>query len=225
MRPSLAAQASLDLERDRAQRERVGLARTTISTGRGPLALDLLDHEPGPVLERDQPEPSRSKIGLSDVGHHAAVPRAPVERHDPAARKPPSLSLGPLVQELVGRRVGHLAHPPEPGRGRGEEDQEPKRARIDRLDERRKPLDLGVEDLGELGVGLVLDPAVGQDAGAVDQPRIGPDRMQTSRQQVLHGGAVPDVDGVIGDRRAGRLDPLEVAADLPLRLDQPEPVR
>ena len=132
---------------------------------------------------------------------------------------PASLALGPLVQELVGRRVGHLAHPPEPGRRRGEEHQEPKAREVDRPGERLQSLDLGVEDLGELRVGLVLDPAVGQHPGAVDQPA---DRARPPAylgQQVLHGRAVPDIDRVILHRGAGLLDPLERAADLALGPD------
>ena len=83
--------------------------------------------------------------------------------------------------------------------------------------------DLGVVDLGELGIGLVLDPAVGQHAGAMDQA---PDRSELlgeAVEKILHGLPVPDVDGVIADLGARGPDPLEVAPDLPLRLDLAQP--
>ena len=159
------------LERRRVRRCRVGEDDDLDRPRTGP--FELIDDQPRTCLERDQPEPLALEERLEGAGHHAAVPGAPVEGDDPASRQSPSLALGQLVERLVRRRVGHLADASKPCGGGREQDQESEQLGIDRLEEGVQPLDLRVEDLGELGVGLVLDPPVGEDAGAVDQS---PDR-------------------------------------------------
>ena len=72
--------------------------------------------------------------------------------------------MGPFIHDFISRRVGHLPRPSEPrGRGR-EEDEEAEVVGVgaERGEQAAQAGDLGVVDRGELGVGLVLDPAVGQ---------------------------------------------------------------
>ena len=94
------------------------------------------DHDFGhPVRHRQFPQQDFSAFGkrneadplaLEDFGqggrHHPALPRAPVDRHRPAARTAAAQPLGGLVENLVGGGVGGLPGPTEPSGRRGEQD-------------------------------------------------------------------------------------------------------
>ncbi len=94
-----------------------------------------------------------------------------------------------------------------------------KLTRIDRVEERQQPADLRVEDAVDLGIGLVLDPTVGEYASAVDQASYRPRPATNLLQQVIHGLPIPNIDGVIRHIDAGSRNPLETVPDLALGLD------
>ena len=82
--------------------------------------------------------------------------------------------------------------------------------------------DLGGVDLGELGVGLVLDRPVGQHARAVDEAADGPELVAGGGDRRGDGRGVADVDLAVNGLRPGRLDPAEVPEDLAVGRDAAE---
>ena len=191
--------------------------------GAGVAVPDFLDHQPGAGRGPDQVQALVLEDRPEGIAHHAAGPRAPVERDDAAIRQSDGRLLRPLIEMLVGGRVGHLPGSPESSRRRREQQQELERLGVDRVEEVMQAGDFGVVHHGELRVGLVDDLPVGQDAGAVDEP---PDRAMLGAARpddVAHGRPVADVDRPIDDPRPRRRDPIEVAADLAIRQDAPEP--
>ena len=122
--------------------------------------LNFLRDQPRALVERDEADALAGEQRPKCGRHHAAVPRPPVERHDPALGEPAGLHLGPLVENLVGRGIGDLPRPAEPRRGRGKQGQDAERRRVERLEDGVEAVDLRAVDPVELLVGLVVDPTV-----------------------------------------------------------------
>ena len=77
-------------------------------------------------------------------------------------------------------------------------------------------------DEAELGIGLLFDQAVGQNARAMDQASDRTELPADLVEKILHGLPVSNVHGVIADLGSRGPDPIEVAPDLALRLHQAE---
>ena len=79
-----------------------------------------------------------------------------------------------------------------------------------------EPFDFRVVDQLELAVGLVDDLAVGEHPCPVNETADRAECLANIGHDGIHGGRIAHIDRAIFDRRAGPLDPLELAADLAL---------
>src|SRR5262249_13684029 len=134
-------------------------------------------------------------------GHHATLPRPPGDGPYPAARAPGLLGGEHVVQHLVGHRVVTLARVAE-DRDRGEGVHQVERVVSGGGQQDTQPVDLRTEDLGELLVGLVGEPAVGQYPRAVDDAG---DRAPVPAYLVEHPAyrvGVADIDCRVPDLSA-----------------------
>ena len=163
-----------------------GRARTTTSAGRsggGQLAQQRL----AALGERDETDPFVRRTpwpgpGVTMPPSHGPQLMATVRQFGRARVEP----LGRLVQHLVGGRVRDLPGPSEPAGGRREQDDGLERVGGGRGEQVAAGRSTLVDvDVLELLVGQVLDLAVGQDAGPVDEGR---DRPEPRRERRRGGG-------------------------------------
>ncbi len=101
-------------------------------------------------------------------GDHAAVPGTPGQRPHDAVRAPCRHGARDLADHLVGHGVVALARVTEASGNGGEDADEIQRVVIGGVEQRPQTLDLRVEDVGELLIGLVGQIAVRQHPGTVD---------------------------------------------------------
>lgn len=198
-----------DLHRgkSRAAAEDHGLHRTS-------RVRELCDEIPRAGQEVDDRDPFTREQVAECRGHHAAVPRSPVERHDAAVGSTSLLPLGDLVQDFVRDGVVRLTGAPEPRRRGREQRDRPDRMAFRRGEEVLHAVDLGAEDASEIPVRLVRDIAVGEHAGAVDQARERAELFVQLREAGVQRRGVRDVDGRVGDAGARRLHAGDVAQHL-----------
>ena len=121
----------------------------TISTGASVAAISLIE-ELAPCCEADQADPFAGEDLLQRRGHHAAVPRSPVDADRAAAGAAARLGLGELVEHLVGNGVIDLTDAAEAAGDGGKEGEEAEVVFPGGVQERTEPVDLGAVDQGKL---------------------------------------------------------------------------
>ena len=192
-----------------------GGPRTTTS-GSFAAAADFVHEVFRPGRQRDDADPFRGEDAFQLRRNHAAVPRSPVDGHDPTPGQTPRVEPGVLVQYFVGHGVVDLPDPAETRGGGGEEDQDTQLLGFEASEERTQAANLRTIDAVELFVGLRVDPGVGENPGAVNQP---PDRAELAAdtaKQIGDSGAIAHVSTPVDDAAALGSQAVDGVAQLAL---------
>ena len=174
-------------------------------------------NEKQPALdERDEADAFGFELLAQRGRDHAAFPRPPVDGDDAATGPLARFHLSRLVQDLVRRGISQLTGAAV---ARGDRTEEHQRLEIflrKQIEQVAEPFDLRVVNAVEVACGKVLDAAVSQYAGSVNQCGDCAELHADLMQQVGHRLAVAHVDGEVRDLRTARFDPLQGAANLAL---------
>jgi len=175
-----------------------------------------LAHEKiAPLGQADQPNPFSGKKFFQRRGHHAAIPRSPVDAHRPAAGATARLILGKFVQHLVGHGIIDLTGPAEAAGRRSKEGDEAEIICGRGGKERAQTRNLGAVNGGKLLPGFVGYQPVGQHSGAMDDAANRTVLDADLLQQSSHFGTVSDINGTVDHFAAVSGDSLQRPLKLP----------
>ncbi len=163
----MAGRVELDRHPGIAFGQEIALAEHDLD--RAVVGGEFLDQRQRAGIERDHADAGLLEVTLEGSVDHAALPRAPADRLDPAEGIGAGIGDGELVEGLVGHGVVGLAAIAELCRDGGEVAEDAERVLSERVEQGGEGADLGAVDGLEIGDGLVGDRLVGDDAGAMDQ--------------------------------------------------------
>ena len=189
--------------------EHFGLHRTVMT--------ELIHHRLSAGFQRDQAHSDSLELSSQCRSDHSARPGAPAHRHHFAARATARLQLSVLVQHFVGHAVVHLTRSSEAS-GHGREENHGLEVRH-QLHHGDQAVDLGGEHRVEHLIGLLLNLAVGQDSGAVDQAGDRTQLFLDRLEMLFELLPITHVSGQVKSFRSGRLELVQSFANLSLGED------